>query len=165
MILPASRHMMRCEKRITACMMCSIMMMVMSSPASFIRRSSTSSTSDPESPPIRLCRQPHLLQDGKGAVTMIAGREAKMRGAGEIGGDHQIFDHRHASERTRNLEAARDAAPRPYVRRQPRDILAAEDHGIGFGPEGAGNAVDQRGLAGTVRTDQAEAFAGLDIDA
>ena len=29
MILPASRHITRSEKRITACMMCSIMMMVM----------------------------------------------------------------------------------------------------------------------------------------
>src|ERR1700719_1453549 len=49
--------------------------------------------------------------------------------------------------------------------RQPRDVLAAEDDGGRLGPERAGNAVDQRGLAGAIRADQAEALAGLDIDA
>src|SRR5271168_3993863 len=96
---------------------------------------------------------------------MIVRRQAKMRGAGEVGGHHQILDHRHAFEGARNLEAARNPAPRAHVRRQPRDVLAAKDHGRGLGTEGTGNAVDQRGLAGAVGTDQAEALAGLDIDA
>src|ERR1700678_4135598 len=96
---------------------------------------------------------------------MIVGRQAKMGGAGEVGGDHQILDDRHASKRARDLEAARDPAPCAHVRRQPRDVLSTEDDSRGLGAEGAGNAVDQRGLAGAVGTDQAEAFARLDIDA
>src|ERR1700679_3903213 len=96
---------------------------------------------------------------------MIIGREAEMGGAGEVDGDHQIFDDRHAFEGTRNLEAARNTAPRAHVRRQPRDVLATEDDGRGLGAEGSGNAVDQRRLARAVGTDQPKTLASLDIDA
>ena len=50
--LPASRHTTRCEKRITACMMCSIMMIVIPVSFSLKRMSSTSLTSLDDSPAI-----------------------------------------------------------------------------------------------------------------
>src|SRR4051794_33984942 len=51
------------------------------------------------------------------------------------------------------------------MRRQSRDILAAEQHGAGLSPERAGNAVDQCGFSRTVRADQAETLSRMNIDA
>ena len=50
------------------------------------------------------------------------------------------------------------------MRRQPRNILASEHHGAHLGAQRAGNAVDQRRLARTVRTNQAEALSRTNID-
>ena len=83
----------------------------------------------------------------------------------EVERDHQVFGDRHAPERPRDLEAARDAAARAHMRLQPRDVLAAEHHGAGLGTERAGNAVDQRGLSRAVRADQAEALSRTNLDA
>ena len=149
MILPASRHITRSEKRITACMMCSIMMMVMSSSPRLIRRSSTSSTSEPESPAIAsseirsfgraaiarassILRSSTWLSVSVGASALEAS-PIRVRidiassssgwlesDRGEVERHHEILEHRHAVERPRDLEAARDAAARAQMRRQLR---------------------------------------------
>src|SRR5262249_37924526 len=74
------------------------------------------------------------------------------------------FGDRHAAERPRDLEAARNAAARAHMGLQRRDVLVAEHDGAGLGAERAGNTVDQRGLAGAVRADEAEALARRNLD-
>ena len=82
----------------------------------------------------------------------------------EIERDHEVFGDRHAFERPRNLETARNATARAQVRCQLRDILVTEHHGAGLGTERAGNTVDQRRLSRAVRTDQAEALSRTNVD-
>ena len=98
-------------------------------------------------------------------VTMIVGRQPKMGGAGEVDGDHQILDDRHASETGAGSGSCAQSRAASARAAQPRDILAGEDHRRGFSAERARDAVDQCRLAGAVGADQPEALAGLDIDA
>src|SRR5687767_4994936 len=77
----------------------------------------------------------------------------------------QVLQHRHAGEGARDLEAARDAAPRALPGRQARDLLAVELDRAGVVAQRARDAVDQRGLARAVRPDQPEALAARDSDA
>src|SRR4029077_5816177 len=79
--------------------------------------------------------------------------------------DEQVLEHRHAVKRSRNLEAAGDAAPRALVGGQPGYFFSLEDDLAGFVAQQPRDAVDQRGLARAVRADQAEALAGGDVDA
>src|SRR6185503_6512192 len=77
----------------------------------------------------------------------------------------QVFQHRHARERPRNLETAGDAAARALVGRQARNLLAAKHDAPAVVVEHARNAVDERGLARAVRADEAKALALRDVDA
>jgi hypothetical protein len=63
------------------------------------------------------------------------------------------------------LEGAADAERGPGVGRETRDVAALiEQLAIG-GPITAGNAVDDRGLAGAVGADDRELLAGVDREA
>ncbi len=63
------------------------------------------------------------------------------------------------------LEGAADAQPGPRVRIEAGDVLAAVEQ-LAFGQlVAAGNAVDDRGLAGAVRADDREQFALVDAEA
>ena len=87
--------------------------------------------------------------------------------AAECRRDHQIFKHGHAAERLRDLKRAGDAQAAAPLRREARDVGAVENNAAGVrGNRAAGNA-EQRGLAGSVRSDDAErlAFAEREIDA
>ena len=86
----------------------------------------------------------------------LRSRDGFARHRREVERDHEVFGNRHAFERPRDLEAARNAAARAHVRLQPRDVLVTEHHGAGLGTERAGNTVDQRGLSRAVRADEAE---------
>src|SRR6185503_5899366 len=77
----------------------------------------------------------------------------------------EILEHRHAGERPRDLEAARDPAPGALVGRKRRDLLAIEHDRAAVVLQCTRDAVDQRRLAGAVRADQPEALAGADLDA
>src|SRR5688572_17699581 len=79
--------------------------------------------------------------------------------------DHQVLQHRHAGERARDLEAARDAAARALVGRLARHVGAVEHDRARLVLQRAGDAVHQGGLARAVRPDQAEALALRDVDA
>src|SRR5690606_33782251 len=65
----------------------------------------------------------------------------------------------HFGERPHVLERAPDALERDFVRAQVADILALEQDTPAVDLEKAGDAVEQRRLAGTVRADQTEQFA------
>src|SRR5580704_10841354 len=65
-------------------------------------------------------------------------------------------------QRTRMLEHHAGAKPGDPVRRPARDLDAADAHRAGIGPLNAHDEFQHRGLAGAVRTDQAEDFSSLD---
>jgi hypothetical protein len=85
--------------------------------------------------------------------------------AGVFERDQEVVEHRHAAERARDLEAARDAEPHALVSGQPRHVPALEHHGAAVAPQRARDAVDHGGLAGAVRADQAQALAMVDMQA
>ena len=76
----------------------------------------------------------------------------------------QIVGDRHAHERARQLEAAREPEPGALVRGQPVELPAVEAHRAGLVGERAAQAVDQRALARSVRPDQADALARRDVE-
>ncbi len=63
------------------------------------------------------------------------------------------------------LEGPADAEAGPRIRGEAGDVLAAVEQ-LAFGrPVAAGNAVDDRGLAGAVRADDGEQLALVDAEA
>ena len=78
-------------------------------------------------------------------------REAPARDA--AAGEIDVVDHRQAGEQRRDLIGAAQAAPDALVRREVRHVLAEEADGAGGRGEIAGDAVEQRGLAGAVRAE------------
>ena len=77
--------------------------------------------------------------------------------------DDDVFEHAHADERSAELERARDATPGNAVRRQAQQRTAFEEHrGARVGCDEARQQVVQGGLAGAVRTEDADDLAGLD---
>src|SRR5262249_48687314 len=79
--------------------------------------------------------------------------------AAEGCGNHEILEHRHAAERLRDLERARDAHDATPWRRHMRDVPAAEQDAAGVGFDRPGHDAEQRGLAGAVWPDDAERLA------
>ena len=112
---------------------------------------------------IGLRRQAHVRQDRHHGVAPLRDRDMFMRG--KVERDHEILGNRHAPERPRNLKTSRNAPARAHMRLQRRDVLVAEQDSARLGAERAGNAVDQRGLARAVRTDQAEPLPRTNVDA
>ena len=84
-----------------------------------------------------------------------------------IGGDarvpagQKIFQHAHLREQFAMLERARKPEPRDVVRRAAGDVLASEADCAAAAIDAA-DAIEHAGLAGAVRPDQREQFAGLD---
>src|SRR4051794_33454387 len=110
---------------------------------------------------VRLLREPHALQDFHRLIARLVILEVR-----DIGARHQqVLQHRHAVERTRHLEAARDAAARALVGGQTRHFLAVENDAARLVSERARDAVDERRLARAGRADEAEALARSDLQA
>ena len=78
----------------------------------------------------------------------------------EGGGHHQIFEHRHVAERPRDLERARDPHAASPRRGGVGDFGAVEEDPARIGRDRAGHDAEQGGLAGPVRSDDAERLAG-----
>jgi hypothetical protein len=72
---------------------------------------------------------------------------------------------RHAAERTRDLETACDTQAHALVRRQAGDVPALVQHAATIARQRARDAVDQSGLAGTVRANQAKTLALIHMQA
>src|SRR5207244_8402744 len=75
---------------------------------------------------------------------------------------HRVVQHRQLGERPHLLPGARHPKPADLVRRKAVDPLSLEEDLAARGRIEAGDAVEQRGLAGAVRTDQPEDDALLD---
>ena len=67
---------------------------------------------------------------------------------------HQVLERRHVGEFVRDLEGAQHTAVKQLVRLQTSDIFAVEDDLAAVGRDVAGDEVEQRRLAGTVRPDE-----------
>ena len=105
--------------------------------------------------PVRLVGERALLEQLDAARIDIALAVA----AAERRRHHQVLEHGHAVERLRDLERAADAQAAAALRRQPRDVGAGEDDAPGIGLHRAAGDAEQRGLAGAVRSDDAERLA------
>jgi hypothetical protein len=79
---------------------------------------------------------------------------AELGRVGRAAPEDQVLAHRQAPEQPRGLERAAQAAPAPGGRR-PLERLAVEDEMPGVGGEQPRQAVEERGLARTVRSDDA----------
>ena len=109
-------------------------------------------------------RQIEHRRRGRPAVaTSSAAASASARdGAREMRADRDVLAHGQPGERLRDLEGARDAAPRQQMRRHAGDV-GALDRAMrpSLGAEEAGDDREQRGLAGAVRADQRGDAAGF----
>src|SRR5215217_2528877 len=70
-----------------------------------------------------------------------------------------VLAHGHAPEGARDLEAARQAEPRPPPCRHARNVVPVKADGAFLVGERTGEAVDEGALAGAVRADEADALA------
>ncbi|MCY1368043.1 hypothetical protein D9M69_550020 [compost metagenome] len=73
--------------------------------------------------------------------------------------DQHVVEHREVREHAPVLEGTRQAALCELLRGQAGDVVAVEAHLPGIGLVQAGDEVEQRGLARTVRADHAQQFA------
>ena len=76
------------------------------------------------------------------------------------GGDLDVLAHGQGEEGPRYLERAIDPGMDQPVRGQPADRAAVETDRAAVRPVKPGNDIDARGLAGAIRSDQAEDLAG-----
>ena len=75
-------------------------------------------------------------------------------GVGSLGRHLEVLEDRHAGEGLQALERAPEAQPGPLVGRHVGDVPTLEPDLAGVGLVEAGEAVEERGLAGPVGTDQ-----------
>src|SRR3546814_10259670 len=71
-----------------------------------------------------------------------------------VGCDHEVLQHGQTVELVGDLEGAHQAAGEALVRRQQRDVLAEELDAPVIGPQRTGDEVEQRGLAGALRSEE-----------
>src|SRR5436190_4905004 len=77
----------------------------------------------------------------------------------------QVLEDAHVAEQARDLEGAHEPAQRDLVRREAEEALALERDLAGARALDPGDEVDERRLAGAVRSDDATDLAGLDREA
>src|SRR6266851_2596256 len=109
--------------------------------------------------------RPAIASSSSRTLGSVAGARAAlgfsaMRGA-QKRADHHVLQHRHSLECLRHLEGAREAEMRAGFRRQIGDVVALEQNLAGGRQQVAGQAIEQSGFAGAVRSDQAENIALL----
>ena len=78
--------------------------------------------------------------------------------------DEQVLDHAHVRKQLAVLEGAGDAEARNAMRPHTGDVFACETDATGARAIQAADAVQYRSLAGAVRSDQREQFAGLRLE-
>jgi hypothetical protein len=120
---------------------------------------------------VRRLRQVHARQDCHAPRAQLCFRTTN-RGAAKRQAQHrltrilawcdqQILHHAHRGEQQHVLPGAGDATTRPPVQSQAVDRRALQLDASRVRPHHAGDQVEQRGLAGAVRADQSEDFAGV----
>src|SRR5690606_20390944 len=80
------------------------------------------------------------------------------------GGEHDVLEHRHATELLRDLERPRQALVVDAVRRPAGDVEPVEGDAAAIWTDGSRDAVEAGGLAGAVGGDQAGDKASFDLD-
>ena len=80
------------------------------------------------------------------------------------GGDEQILENGQVLERVRYLERAPDAGDATGARRSVRNVASAEPDRPGVRLEQPRDEVEQRGFSGAVWPDDAQRFAGRDLE-
>jgi len=108
--------------------------------------------------PVRLRGQPGLLEHRMRRLP----RRALGLAAAEAGRGHEVLEHGHRAEGLRHLVAAADAAAAASMRREARDVAAVVFDATGVAAHVARDQVEQRRLAGAVRTEDAERLARFD---
>jgi hypothetical protein len=78
----------------------------------------------------------------------------------KLGGREDVFVRRQRAEHFESLEGARDTKPSPLVRRQPADVVTADDNPATRRLLQSGDHIERRGLARTVWTDHASDLTG-----
>ena len=106
---------------------------------------------------------------GELRLAVAAGAAADQRGGQAFAGlalavEHQVLEHAELREAAGELEGAHQATRDEPVGREAADGLAGQPDLAAIGPVEAGDDVEQGGLAGPVRTDQAGEAAGLDAE-
>src|SRR5919204_2769701 len=104
-------------------------------------------------------REFEMLAGDRPCLAHVAGMTAKQRAGGDV------LHHRHPRERLHDLEGSGEAEPRDPVGPLARDVMAVEMHMARRGRMHAGDQVDQRGLAGAVRPNEADDLALVDVEA
>ena len=82
----------------------------------------------------------------------------------EMLGDEDVIEDRQTREETDVLEGTSDAELRDGIRRNAAEIAAVELHRTGGRGVDAGDAVERRRLTGTVRADQGDDLAAVDLE-
>src|SRR5258708_5275090 len=82
--------------------------------------------------------------------------KASTGSACDRGGSTNVVEHGRGGKALRHLERARDAEPGDLARRRAGDVAIFELDGSFGRPQVAGDHVDEGGLAGAVRADDAD---------
>jgi hypothetical protein len=90
-----------------------------------------------------------------GGLVLTAGARLHAQAEGDV------LEHRHVAEQRVVLEHEADV---PFARAPRQRILAIEGNLAGIGPVEAGDDAQQRGLAGTGRTEQRQQLAIVDLE-
>src|SRR5207302_9641195 len=109
-------------------------------------------------------RQPGEREEARGLLAGLRGLGAAQDGETR---QQQILEHAHVAEQSTDLKAAHQAASRNLVRLEPQQRASIEKNVAAVRRIEAGNEVDERRLAGAVRSDQSADLARRDrkIDA
>ncbi len=111
-------------------------------------------------PVIGLVRQTDHIQQGhdrsRGSITVAT--IARLHGVKDR--DANILRQGQRAKRPRQLEAARHAQPGALMRRQSVQRMPVEPHLAAIVAQRAAQAIDQRALAGAIRTDQPQPLTG-----
>src|SRR5262249_47383866 len=92
-----------------------------------------------------------LLAPGAGEPVERAGDEIVPQEV--VPPHHDVVEHGHVVEQCKILKGAANAERRPRIAAEPRDVLPAIQDRPVWGTVASRDAIDDRGLAGPVRTD------------
>ena len=106
-------------------------------------------------------REPRELERLHAALVARALRHAPPVG----GADEHVLEHAHVRERLGDLEGTADPRAAAVLPREAGDVLVVERDPTRVGPIHAGDQIEQRGLAGAVRPDDAQRFSVVQLHA